>query len=79
MTVLIGGSRVQIDVAFPDIRLAIEVDGFAYHSGDERFQRDRSRQNLLIAAGWRVLRFTWADIEDRPEYVISSIHSLLAA
>jgi very-short-patch-repair endonuclease len=51
----------------------------AYHSGDDRFQRDRTKQNALIAAGWRVLRFTWIDISDRPAYVLAQVGHLLAA
>lgn len=78
LSVLIDGSRFQIDVAFPHMMLAIEIDGFDYHRRD-RFQRDRIRQNALIAAGWTVLRFTWSDIEDRPEYVIDAVCARLAA
>jgi very-short-patch-repair endonuclease len=74
-----GGRRFAIDVAFPELRLAIEIDGYAYHSSDDRFQRDRTKQNALIAAGWRVLRFTWADLDERPRYVIAQILQLLAA
>jgi very-short-patch-repair endonuclease len=74
-----GGRRFAIDVAFPELRLAIEIDGYAYHSSDDRFQRDRTKQNALIAAGWRVLRFTWADLDERPSYVIGQILQLLAA
>ncbi len=44
-----------IDVAFPQLRLAIEVDGIAWHSDAQRFQNDRTKQNMLIAAGWTVL------------------------
>jgi very-short-patch-repair endonuclease len=79
LTVVLGGRRFEIDVAFPELRLAIEVDGYAYHSGDERFQRDRTKQNALIAAGWRILRFTWADLTERPDYVLAAIGQLLAA
>ncbi len=71
--------RFVIDVAFPELRLAVEVDGYAYHSDDVAFQRDRSRQNALIAAGWQVLRFTWRDIVERPHQVIAQIRALLAA
>jgi len=74
-----GGHRFYIDLAFPALRLAIEVDGYEYHRAADRFQADRTKQNALIAAGWRVLRFTWADLEDRPEYVIGRIRQLLAA
>lgn len=74
-----GGRRFEIDIAFPELKLAIEIDGYAYHSSDDRFQRDRTKQNALIAAGWRVLRFTWADLDDRPGYVLAQILQLLAA
>lgn len=74
-----GGRRFEIDIAFPELKVAIEIDGYAYHSSHERFQRDRTKQNALIAAGWRVLRFTRADLDDRPGYVLAQIHQLLAA
>lgn len=79
LPVVIGGQRFYLDIAFPADRLAIEVDGYEYHRAGTRFQTDRTRQNALIAAGWRILRFTWADIEDRPEYVVGRIAQLLAS
>lgn len=66
-----------VDVAFPEQRLAVEVDGRAHHSSPERFQSDRTRQNALVSAGWRVLRFTWADVRDRPDYVVATIRAQL--
>jgi hypothetical protein len=75
-----SGGRVvaRIDIAFPDLRIAIEVDGFAYHSDRERFQQDRSRQNLLVGLGWTVLRFTWGDVTLRPDEVLRVIRNGLA-
>lgn len=73
-----GVVRARIDVAFPDLRIAIEVDGFAYHSDRERFQRDRSRQNLLVGLGWTVLRFTWSDLHDRADHVLAVIAAEIA-
>ena len=77
--VRVSGRTVFIDVAFPEQRVAIEVDGRRYH-GDwaDRFDDDRDRQNALAAAGWRVLRFTWTHLAD-PEYVVAQIVQLLAA
>jgi hypothetical protein len=68
-----------VDVALPKLKLAIEVDGMAFHQGPDRFQRDRTRQNALIGLGWTVLRFTWWDLVDRPTYVIATIRRQLAA
>jgi very-short-patch-repair endonuclease len=79
LPVVADGRRWVIDVAFPNARLAIEVDGYAYHSDQLRFQHDRTRQNALIRAGWRVLRFTWADLIERPNKVIAEITALLVA
>ncbi|OZC89112.1 hypothetical protein CH254_11030 [Rhodococcus sp. 06-412-2C] len=61
-----------IDVAFPAVRLAIEIDGWAFHSDATAFQSDRHRQNEL-SRDWTVLRYTWADLVDRPESVLAQI------
>ena len=42
----------RVDAALPELKLAIEVDGFEHHSTPEAFQRDRTRQNDLVALGW---------------------------
>jgi very-short-patch-repair endonuclease len=61
--------RFEIDFAYPDLLLAIEVDGYGPHSSRRAFQHDRDRQNTLVGLGWTVLRFTWADVVKRPEHV----------
>jgi very-short-patch-repair endonuclease len=75
--VRLRGRMAEVDVAFPAIRLAIEVDGMAWHTSPRRFQEDRSRQNALTAEGWTVLRFTWADLRNRPAQVVATIAALL--
>jgi very-short-patch-repair endonuclease len=74
-----GRQTVVVDAALLDIRLAIEVDGRAWHTDVERFQRDRTRQNLLVAAGWTVLRFTWEDLCYRPDEVARRVRETVAA
>lgn len=46
------------DIVFRRAKVVIEVDGWAFHVSPAAFQRDRARQNRLVAAGWTVLRFT---------------------
>ena len=69
----------QVDIAFPAHQLAIEVDGWAWHSDVDRFRRDRQRQNALVLAGWTILRFTWHDLTNRPGAVIAEIRAALGA
>ena len=76
--VVLAGRRIVIDIAFPGVRLAIEVDGWAFHHEVDRFQRDRERQNLLIAHGWRVLRFTYAHLTTQPDLVVRRVREALA-
>ncbi len=66
-----------LDVAVPGRRLAIEIDGMAFHTDADRFQADRRRQNAVVGLGWTVLRFTWADLVDRPGYVLAVIRASL--
>ncbi|AZZ83093.1 hypothetical protein C5O27_20200 [Gordonia alkanivorans] len=68
-----------VDVAFPEQMLAVEIDGMAYHRDAETFQRDRRRRNDLIAQGWTVLNFTWADLKERPGYVVDRVRQALDA
>lgn len=51
-------SGYRLDFALPPQRIAVEIDGHAYHSGPDVFTRDRVRQRHLELAGWRVVRFS---------------------
>jgi very-short-patch-repair endonuclease len=65
------------DVVFDRVRLVLEVDGLAFHTTPEQFERDRQRQNRLVAADWTVLRFTWRDLTDRLAYVLATVREVL--
>lgn len=67
----------EIDFAYPELLLAIEVDGYGPHSSRRAFQKDRDRQNELVARGWTVLRFTWADVVKRPDHVARLIREAI--
>jgi very-short-patch-repair endonuclease len=66
------------DVVFELQRVIMEIDGRRYHSDDVAFQHDRTRQNRLVANGYTVLRFTWKDLTERPDYVLECVRSALA-
>ena len=63
----------RVDVGFPACRVAIEIDGLAFHSAANDFQHDRVRQNAITLAGWQVLRFTWIDLTEFPDRVIAIV------
>lgn len=68
----------KVDYGFPDAKVALETDGWAFHSDVDAFNNDRVRQNVLILAKWQVLRFTWLDLTEYPDRVIAQIKGALA-
>jgi len=74
----VNGSRYFIDIAFHAARLAVEIDGRLHEDDPMVFETDRYRQNGLVRAGWRVLRFTYAMLVNEPDYVIATILAELA-
>lgn len=73
-----GRFVARVDFAYPDVRLALEVDGFEVHGSPQALQADLERQNRLVAAGWTVLRFTWTDVVRRPEWVAAQVMGMLS-
>jgi very-short-patch-repair endonuclease len=73
--VILGG--YEVDLFWPDQRLVVEVDGYAYHSTRQAFERDRARDTALQAAGYRVVRFTWRQIVREPHAVVAQLARLL--
>ncbi len=74
-----GRIAARLDLAWPSLKLAVEADGRAYHDLVPALYRDRERANQLEVLGWTILRFTWADLKGRPEWVVSQVRQVLAA
>lgn len=65
------------DFAYPELLIAIEVDGWETHGTPAAMRLDFERQNDLEQLGWTVLRFTWYDVTRRPSYVADHIANAL--
>ena len=75
---VLEGHRLEIDFLWEEERLAIETDGEETHGTPAAFQRDRWRDQVLLAAGYRSGRVTWRQIADEPAGVIMRIRRTLA-
>ena len=64
----------RADLYYPAARLILEYDGGNHR---DRLKEDDRRQNLLTNAGFRLLRFTAADIYGRPEVVQAQVRDAL--
>ncbi len=77
--VVAGGRRYRLDFAWPDLRVAVEPDGYSVHGRRGAFERDRRRWADLTAAGWRIIPVTWAQVTGRPVEFLERVQATLAA
>jgi very-short-patch-repair endonuclease len=70
---------IEVDALWREQRLVVELDGWAHHHERYAFQRDRTRDATLMTAGWRIVRFTHADVMRRAEWTAGVLRKLLAA
>ncbi len=54
--------RVRLDFAWPQWKLALEVDHPFWHDGAAESRRDKRRDLVLAAQGWQTLRITDIDV-----------------
>jgi very-short-patch-repair endonuclease len=66
----------RVDLYYSTARLAIEYDGDNHR---DRFVEDNRRQNLLLSAGFSLLRFTASDIYRRPDTVAALVKGTVDA
>jgi very-short-patch-repair endonuclease len=49
----------EVDAAWLDRKLIVELDSWTFHGGRDAFEADRKRDAVLLLAGYRVVRVTW--------------------
>jgi hypothetical protein len=69
----------RVDFAHVDLRLAVEVDGYHYHSRADQIDRDRRRERALARHKWDIVRFTTSDIREQPATVAADLTDRLRA
>lgn len=73
----LGTRRVWLDACYPVERVAIELDGRAYHLDARDWEADLERQNDVVLEGWLLLRFPARAIRDDPESVAAAVRRAL--
>lgn len=68
---------VWLDLAYPDEGIGIEYEG-AGHTEPDRVLADIDRYTRLVAAGWRIFRYTKQQISREPDRIVADISAALA-
>ena len=67
----------EVDFVWREHRVAVELDGYGFHRGLEKFESDLRRNNRLSSKGWTLLQFTWRRVTREPDAVVSEVQDAL--
>ncbi|MCW3005811.1 MAG: hypothetical protein JWP17_437 [Solirubrobacterales bacterium] len=69
----------EVDLAWPEQRLVVELDSRTHHHTTRAFEQDRRRDADLTARGYRVIRFTHRQVTSEPRWVTTTLAAALQA
>ncbi|HEX3609608.1 MAG TPA: type IV toxin-antitoxin system AbiEi family antitoxin domain-containing protein [Solirubrobacterales bacterium] len=75
----LGGKTIEVDFLWRSQGFVVETDGLKYHDNPEAEARDHRRSRALRAAGYRVWRLRWEDLELRPQVTMAELARRLCA
>jgi len=67
-----------VDMLWPRERVVVELDGRDNHSSPGQMERDRRKDLQLRAAGYVVVRYTWAQIIFETQAVLADLRAILS-
>src|SRR5262249_61192617 len=69
----------EVDVLFPQQRVIVELDGYAFHSAPQPFEGDRERDAAMLAIDHVTVRITWDRFTNAAEKEATRLKGILAA
>jgi very-short-patch-repair endonuclease len=76
---LTDAATLEVDLLWPDVRVAGEIDHPFWHDGTYERHRDRRRDRLLARHGWLPVRFDEQDIELALDRALDDLRTILLA
>jgi very-short-patch-repair endonuclease len=70
---------MEVDFVWPERGVVVELDGWRYHRTRHAFETDRERDAVLATGGWRVLRFSYRQVTERPATVARTLKAALCS
>ena len=75
----LSGGYIEVDCLWREQRVALELDSRQAHGTRTAFERDRRRDRVLSAAGWRPVRVTWRHLQREADDLEADLRGLLAS
>lgn len=71
-----AGGR-YVDCRWPQHKLTVELDSYRYHNTRHAWERDRQREREAYARGDQFRRYTYGDVTERAQSVLTELRPLL--
>jgi very-short-patch-repair endonuclease len=71
-----AGGR-YVDCRWPQHKLTVELDSYRYHNTRHAWERDRQREREAYARGDQFRRYTYGDVTERAEIVLTELRPIL--
>ncbi len=72
-SIRVNGAIRTLDFAWPDVKVALEVDGYRWHAERSRFERDRPRHNDIVDEEWTRFVVTARAVEDDVDAALAPV------
>jgi hypothetical protein len=78
--VYIDGESLELDWAYPDELLAVEVNGFSVHTRSRRaYEQELLKRRLMARTPWLLLEYTADMVRSQPDRVVDEIERIRRA
>lgn len=74
-----GRFVARVDLAYPDLKIAIEYEGDGHRRSPKQWRRDIQRQRELEDLGWIVIRVTELDLSEGASSLLTRIRNAIAS
>jgi very-short-patch-repair endonuclease len=69
----------MVDMLWPDLKLVVEFDSWAFHGDRSSFEKDRLRDQVLSVSGHHAMRVTARQIDHTPTALVARIAAIMTA
>jgi very-short-patch-repair endonuclease len=66
-----------LDCTWPEHRLVVELDSYAFHATRHAWEEDRRREREVRARGWEFRRYTWEDVTSASPLMLAELRGIL--
>lgn len=70
-------SYYRVDVALPELKIAIEIDGREWHNTELQTENDKARDRALMRLGWQTIRYPGREVYADAAACVAEVEAII--